>query len=269
MLRLHKPCSDASSDRSLPWHVVVDTWPAWKQWFCQTLRSMSTHRCSILPSGFLPKAPRLCAVRTARSPPQASLAVLDDSIGRNKHNELVCWFVRVRTLNHLMCLVSFVLAVGRHCQQCTKTRTCLSGFSACFPPMSISSGLGVIFCSREHDGAGSCANTCVRVESAGVSHEVTQDVNVPGVFCCTRGSAADPATSQLTFFARPFAVIVVQHAYFRVSSSPDCWNSTFCAADDELAGSGLGFVATGLPCASGFVCTLLDRQSSAVMRCSG
>ena len=170
----------------------------------------------MLPSGLWPRTSRLCAVRTARSPPQESLAELDDPSLRNKHDELVCWFVRVRTLNHLMCLVSFVLAAGRQCR--SSEPVCL-GLSASFPPEFISSGLGVIFCSCEHVVASSFANTCVRVESAGKSHDVTQDVRVPGVFRCTRASAADPATSQLTWLVKTFVVFVVQKAYFRVSKS--------------------------------------------------
>ena len=42
-------------------------------------------------------------------------------------------------------------------------------------------------------------------------------------------------------------------------SVPDSWNSTSSAADDEIAGSGLGFVETGWSCASGFFCSLFDR----------
>ena len=95
-------------------------------------------------------------------------------------------------------------------------------------------------------------------------------------------SAAVPHTCPLTRFVQPLVLIVVQHADFGVSYCSlavfgsfqllvcpfqTFGNSTFSAAGDELAGSGLGFVVTGLSCASGIICTS-DRPSSAVMRCS-
>ena len=63
--------------------------------------------------------------------------------------------------------------------------------------------------------AGSLPNACVRVESASVYYEVTQDVRVPGLAAQVplSASAAVPDTCHLTGFVKPFVVIVVQHAY--------------------------------------------------------
>ena len=78
-------------------------------------------------------------------------------------------------------------------------RTSMSGFSASFPPVSISSGMDVSFDSREHDVAGSFTNNCVRVESAG-AYKRWSRTSVPG-------SAAAPETCHLAGLVKPF----VQH----------------------------------------------------------
>ena len=106
--------------------------------------------------------------------------------------------------------------------------------------------------------ASSFANTCVRVELAGVSHEVTQDVGVPGLSLHKshfEPQAADPATSQLTWLVktirrvcRPASILSSLQVLFArccrpvspfLLPVPDSWNSTFFEADDELASSGL------------------------------
>ena len=137
--------------------------------FLETFRSRSTHRCSTLLSRFslsgsmLSRVPH-CALALSKSAwPDWTIPVG----GVSTMSSSICRFVRARTLNHPMYLVSVVLAAGRQCQQCEKLRI--------LPTSVHQQWDGPLLCSREHDVAGSFANRCVRVEAASVHHEVTQD----------------------------------------------------------------------------------------------
>ena len=156
--------------------------------------------------------------------------------------------------------MSFMFSAGRQCQQ------------SAFPTNVHLLWGGRQLWLREHDVAGSCTNICVRLESAGVYHEVTQDVRALvfhstsvtfSLSCCSRHLSSDQVRQVIRRDCRParilFSLQFSSLSVFDQFTCPDARSRQLelnvSAADVELAFSGLIAKSSAARTTSETVCT--------------